>query len=241
MPEHFGRYIQRVGVELEGLWLKPSRLCGGIWHHDGSVDVRDDSSEDGHDVDDGDQGEYVSQPCSNRMQLERFVLDNYPDYVNESCGLHVHISFRHPKYRAYTEEYAFYEAYLSAMKDIGEVLGMRSAHHYWKRWRGEPLLDQDHSYCAREWKPDLQFDGRDHGEARYCHLNYCYRKHGTLENRMLPMFHKPETALKAVLAYCTWVEEYLKERNKLPEFATEAVAEVAMPESRAEERILVTV
>ena len=46
---------------------------------------------------------------------------------------------------------------------------------------------------------------------RYTFLNFCWGLHGTLENRMLPMFNESRIAVSAVHEFIDIVNSYLAE------------------------------
>src|SRR5262245_21175813 len=79
--------INKVGIELEGAFanLQPD----GQRHYDGSVHVPIPAG-----VVVNHTGEVVSAPLDTFAQVSDWVTRNYPVVHNQSCGMHVHVSFK---------------------------------------------------------------------------------------------------------------------------------------------------
>lgn len=233
------KYINGIGIELEGFWRRNSVLSG---QHkgDSSVTLYDEDADCLHVLmvaknrfenkekskimyykkidrySDGDgraeekiykmlapHEEVVSGVIPSRDMAVKFVEENYPDMVNNSCGMHIHLSFTSLEHYRALASRDFYEAfgnYLKAFKakvkgnskDL-ENLGNRIAGH--------------NKYCDTEFDPC--------GGDRYYQLNYsAYQKHGTLENRTFPMFASRTLAKKAVSSYIKFVNSWLRKHTK---------------------------
>lgn len=131
-------------------------------------------------------------------EIDSWMKRCYPEHVNDTCGLHVHMSFVKslhygrlmvPEYQAtiltYLGKWAMNE---SIPKD----------HPIWSRLSGK------NEFCKHEFFADVQarktskvYDHHGNGN-RYTAINYCHGQHGTLECRVLPMFEKVDQAIRAV-------------------------------------------
>lgn len=209
--------IALAGVELEGCFHR--RPDGA--HEDGSVQVTCSnsgcsfSSNNRHGecdcecsgCDDEDHCNDTSEACYYRQagaftgelssppmaieEMEAYVLANYPDHVDTSCGMHVHMSFTdeadysrlmYPDFWDYFQE--------SWAKWAPENLHPKSK--FWDRFAG------NNRYCLKEFIPERQWTQTGRSDARYRHLNFCWGIHRTLECRLLPMFKHKSTAVKAI-------------------------------------------
>jgi hypothetical protein len=189
------KFISLLGIELEGGWdsgKKPDRLKG-----DGSVNVR---------------AAYVGEVCSPPLlieDMEKFIKKNIPQHINSSCGTHIHFSLlKNTDYiRLMSRE--FYDFFLEKMKKWGELMKFKIDHPFWPRLNGE------NSYCKKEFHAEEQSSQTSKAGPRYCHLNYCFNYHGTIECRLFPGFNNPVIAFEAVKALVTCVEDYLANTKEL--------------------------
>ena len=201
--------INRVGVELEGGWERDNDYRDEI-KGDCSVEVNnhreydeDDFDEDRDYDDTYINGEIVSPPISKWDELATFMADRYPDMVNSTCGLHVHISTNTVgQYQALATE-RFYDFMKFSLRTWGKKAKIRSEHNFWKRLSGS------NHYCEDFFDPDSQMFNRYKTENRYCIVNYCYDLHGTMEVRVLPMFKQPKVSIAAVNNILWTVNKYL--------------------------------
>jgi hypothetical protein len=185
-------YIDKIGVELEGGWdNEPNNLKG-----DGSVDVPSDYS-----------GEVVSPPLTFHKALN-WTVENYPDMVNDTCGLHVHISLKNNLLYSRLTSRRFYVYFLTRMTEWGKQAGLSPSHRFWDR------LEGNNTYCLKKFIPGRQISLQEKQEERYCHINYCYSLHGTIEFRLLPMFNKKETAVKAITEIVYIVKDWLSMQKR---------------------------
>lgn len=183
--------VHRVGVELEGGWTTLPRGCN--LEHDGSVRFRDTLLV----VPINHIGELPSPP----MEVDKYpawMKAYYPTAVNETCGMHVHMSFKSaltyqqlmtPKYPAtilkYVQQWAVQE-------------GLAKTHPLWSRLIGGSV------YCQHVFQGDEQANtqtkGHDHHAPghRYTVINYCWARYNTLECRLLPMMQTSEQGIRAV-------------------------------------------
>lgn len=197
-----GDRINAFGVELEGGWsVNPTR-----WrtHADGSLAQLSSPY----------QGEISSPviPAINQVFFNEFMGISYPSEVNGSCGYHIHVSLIDPAdYHALMDK-KFYNHFLRFWKKWGETTPMpeNEKEIFVKRLAGTYKFSTNgRSYCERKWKAQKQVNAHDRNMDRYCHLNFCYNIHGTIENRLLPMFSSKTLAIKATLDYLLMIEQWL--------------------------------
>src|SRR5690348_9266825 len=85
--------INLVGIELEGGWNRCPDKKLGHFDHDGSVRFEPfDKDGDRMPMPQYYTGEYVSYPMP-VDQIASWLRTTYPEHVNDTCGLHVHMSF----------------------------------------------------------------------------------------------------------------------------------------------------
>lgn len=195
------RYIEAVGVELEGGWKrdkfthpKYAKVVG----HDGSVNV--DSKK--YQI-----GEIKSPPMDRIDSLCRFIDKFYPDAVNKSCGFHIHVSLREDGYYSGLMNRSFQKFILKRFTRWGKKHQIPESHSFWERLEGK------NSYCKAAFIPDKQVGELNKGENRYTQFNFCFGLHGTLEFRMLPQFESAKLATSATKSFVRWVEAYLSNKK----------------------------
>lgn len=201
--------INKVGVELEGGWNRDSEYRDDI-KGDCSVQVNDNGDDYDPDEEDDDyhsdsyiNGEIVSSPISRWDDLSYFTLNKYPDKVNETCGLHVHVSTNTvAHYQALVNE-RFYNFMKYSLHNWGKKANVRPQHRFWNRLKGH------NDFCNDFFDPDGQMFETSKSGRRYCIVNYCFSLHGTMEVRVLPMFEKPKVSLAAINHVLWTVNKYL--------------------------------
>lgn len=184
--------IQYIGIEVEGVWKvapKGSRIV-----HDGSV-----KGFPALGLPEENFGEIASPPIL-PIQATSWILKNYPNFLNETCGLHMHMSFKEARnyMRLMVEDYQ--DTVLHYLEKWGKEEKIPDNHHFWSRLRGES------EYCQKKFWPDKQviqqrkdYDRTREGH-RYTMINYCHglRGMGTVEIRVLPMFDTPQQSARAI-------------------------------------------
>jgi hypothetical protein len=186
--------IAKMGVELEGGWeTKPdARMVG-----DGSVSVSANYV-----------GELPSPPFEDPVALTAWMRKNYPTKTNQSCGMHVHVSFKNRKdYLRFMSKEAFDHIH-DELEKWGKRANIKNE-HFWARLRG------DNTYCKLFYSPMKQVKHVDKGPARYSMLNYCYGRYGTMELRVLPLFKEVDVGVAAVMAFANICERWLGKRRAL--------------------------
>ncbi len=218
-------FIDKVGIELEGGGWRKGRSTPG-WKHDGSVrsslghgssgcdcDPDDDCGCDSYDGEgQNDAGEVVSKPFQTWHWTRRWLLREWPQNVDRTCGLHVHTSFVQPEHYTALMHPEFWKFF---QKRIGMFI--KRNHGAQKNGRTYALFQLksrfvgDNSYCQSKFTARNQFVS---GGDRYTQLNYCYYKYNTLECRLLPMFSERaggvRMAAKAIRYLLNTYEIYLR-------------------------------
>lgn len=222
--------IQAVGIELEGGWRK---LPSGVQLvHDGSVrfDAYPPEVREALDVYpptvkskaiitawQSSLPKHVGELPSAPMKVEdvrKWMLAYHPSHVNETCGLHVHMSFTSllNYQRLMTADYL--AAIVKGLMDWGMAEKLPQEHPLWARLAGKS------EYCQAKFMPDAQAAlkakafRRNDPVHRYTIVNYCHGTHSTIEIRVLPMFADPEQSTRAVEAVLRITNTFLATQVK---------------------------
>lgn len=200
------KYIDRIGVELEGGWN--SNINRKIYA-DGSVRVVAPY-----------RGE-VASPPSTLEEIAKYIKNNTPDVVDDSCGLHIHMSFKNNSSSFLTlMEKDFYIFFKNQMREWGILQNLKPTHQFWHRLAGE------NRFCKDAFQPEKQVHMKGKGDHRYTQLNYCYAMHGTIECRLFPGFTDPDIIISAVHALVKCYEDYLEsKKNEMNDEFHDAVIE----------------
>lgn len=265
--------VAKVGIELEGGWDAPppcgariirdgSVVFGGNPHRsldsgnlqpedieivNGSLRIRADRQagrpRPRHNI-----GEVVSEPLElpPSVAVEEWIRGSYPQHVNDTCGLHVHMSFYHKlNYsRLMTPEFTPY--IVEAISRWGVERGIPKTHMLWNRLNPQHPWSLQH--CAHVFLGDRQavidrkdFQSRGKPHSRYTFINYCEAQHHTVECRGLPMFGTPgelvmpgdiDTAVSSVMAVVDATNRFLSKIRKTEKVRRVVVAE--RPEMNSE-------
>ena len=157
-------------------------------------------------------GEIVSPPLKAEAEtVEAFIKENYPSAVNDTCGLHVHMSFTHKRNynRLMTPE--FTKAMVDGLRKWAAEEGLKKDHPLMAR-----IMNPDHPHCAHTYCGEEQvkatskdFHSRGKPNSRYTAINYCFNQHQTVECRLLCMMDTPEQACRAVLEVLAITNRFL--------------------------------
>lgn len=168
----------------------------------------------------------IPSPVMPPSEVPIWMRRYYPQSVNETCGLHVHMSFENsllyqrlmvPSYQATILHYVTLWAKDEAIpKD----------HPLWPRLNGSSV------YCQHQFWPDRQVAtrGKDHDQRREGHrytvINFCYSTTGTVECRLLPMMETPDQGIRAVQRILDITNAFLMSgKYKEPRFSASTVAQ----------------
>lgn len=162
----------------------------------------------------------AASPKLTRKSWEEWVRKYYPSTVNETCGLHVHMSF--------INIFCYQRLMVKDFQDtLVEYLG---------RWAAEKLASNHHifdrlaghnRYCKGAFFPAEQSMasqrlGRNGGEdppnvpQRYTILNYCFKLHQTIECRVMPMFDTVDLAIGAIQLVLDTTDAFLSYQKREP-------------------------
>lgn len=149
-------------------------------------------------------GELPSPPMP-KKEIALWVTKFYPQFVNDTCGLHIHMSFNTKltyqrlmdKGEDGTSKYE--KALITLLEKWGKEESLPSDHPFWSRLTGKS------KYCkvgnkyideqARIAKKNFNHNDRIN---RYTFVNYSFSTHGTVEIRGLPMFKEVEQSQRAI-------------------------------------------
>ena len=192
--------LYRIGIELEGGWETPPK--GYEIVRDGSVVIQQDMSSSHA------RPWFTGELQSGPIEVEKFpapikkfpawMLAYYPPHVNETCGLHVHMSFREAFRYARLMQPEFPATVLDYVERWARNEGLAENHPIWDRLMGK----KDH--CQPLYWADLQakVGSKDYDKMRKGHrytvINYAYGRYKTVECRLLPMMESPEQGIRAV-------------------------------------------
>lgn len=215
------RHWRAIGIEMEGAWKEDPRrflLASPL------VDVKDDSSVR---VRGGVNKEVTLGPYRNLRAALAMVRKCHPTATNSTCGLHVHLSFsdEDTKRLAAPEFWDANEGHWSRFwREWGEGRGWPQGHPFWRRLNGR------NRYCEPRRKEDLSsyynwyYQRTAHRTAfqqnRYSAVNFtAYQEHGTIEQRVLPMFSDPDITCAAIRATVECFDSYLAAGPPIPNIA----------------------
>lgn len=250
--------IKQVGVELEGGWDTPPD--GEHIERDGSVKFVQKTLSATFDQIVASQlterpvdrpvtatipvpplkGEIVSRPMQ-PSKLAGWVAHAYPKYVNETCGLHVHMSFHYRANYARLMVPEFTPWMVQKIREFAEAEKLPKDHMMWNRLNpNHPWTKQQ---CAHLFLPEQakmtrkDYDSRGKPYSRYTFVNYCDGQHRTVEVRGLAMFDTAEVAVRAIMAVLNATNMFLSKirQRERPE---RAVAK-ARPETHQEFRTFI--
>lgn len=231
---------EKMGVEFEGGWgrldtpasidryyrdVVESRRF--VQHGDGSVRTTESTEY---------RGEWVTLPRTCWADIVQDVNMGYADVVNDSCGMHVHTSWSPVNYSRLAD-HAFWGHFTSFWSEV-----IRNTPASWNEGdcaRVQRRLNGA-QYCRKEFHPLEQMRGPG---DRYTQLNYCYKKHKTLECRMLPMFESLQAAVDAVRLLLECYDSYLRGCTDSTETVAEPPVDISMVDRAdyTEELVSVTV
>jgi hypothetical protein len=140
----------------------------------------------------------LSTDRKNTHYWVKWIEQFYPSASNETCGLHVHLSFRqHFTYqRLMVPE--FPATILKGIEEWALRERLDSSHPIWPRLAGKSEYCQ-HTFFADLQAKDVNKDFDHHREGnRYSVVAYRWARHQTIECRLLPMFDTVQQAIRAI-------------------------------------------
>ena len=205
--------ISKIGVELEGGWEKDP---GVPVARDGSVQF---PGSDAHqNTMPGGRGKMVlsgevqSTP-GDLSEVSAFILKVYPQFVNKTCGLHVHMSFIRRYFYQRLMDPSYQDTMFNTISIWAEEKKFSKSHPIWERLSGK------HVTCMREFLADAQVRvGKkryDHNVpySRYTAISYPWLQHKTVECRLLPMFEDASDAVEGVLLVADTTNKFLAKQG----------------------------
>jgi hypothetical protein len=204
--------IDRIGIELEGGWEDyPPDWKGKVVHiiQDLSIDGRtlptDKRLEETH------VGEVVSPPLS-LDEWRGWLSAMYPNGVNITCGLHVHLSFTKKRDYSMIMSKSFERKVLGGAGTLARMKELPKDHYLWARLKGNSPFASFMILPKEQVKVKEKRIGM---RARYAAFNHCFSMHGTVEYRVLPMFPEgADLAQEFIENYLSVVEAELERTEK---------------------------
>lgn len=199
--------IYRIGIELEGGWIKLPTGTKAL-EHDGSVIIERGIGEPQLHI-----GELANGPMT-MLEWEAWLRSHYPQRVNGTCGMHVHLSPRTAlSYsRLMCPEYP--GTVVAYVKKWAEREGLVKDHPIWPRLRGKSVFCQ-HLYMADD---QIRNTNKDHNRERLGHrytvINYCHGRHGTIECRLLPMMDTADQSQRLIQELVDITNGFLRATRK---------------------------
>jgi len=203
-PLKIDRYLGKVrnrldliGIELEGGWKHGGFPKGERFEKDASV-FHDRTKSQRMMVKSlkiSHIGELPSSPMM-PVAMAGWMKRCYPHMVDESCGLHIHMSFHTKKHYSLLMVPEFQKTIIVYMKDWAIAEKLAESHPIWERLNGA------NEFCNHEFHADLQVvetkKDYDHFRKGNRYTAVAYRGGKTIECRVLPMFDTMEQGVRAL-------------------------------------------
>ena len=150
----------------------------------------------------------IASPKLKVNEIKEWILNNYCDQHNASCGLHIHLSFVNDKksYQVISTK-RFYDHFMQQIRQWSIERNINDNSRFIKRLNGV-------KYSLDEYHADQQIISEC--DTRYTHLNYCYNKFtdnnsefGTVEIRIGTVFDDPDLSVEYVHKVIQIFNEYL--------------------------------
>jgi len=167
----------------------------------------------------------VAGPPLEVNKIAEWMRKCYPQHVNNTCGLHVHVSFRKALHYSRLMVPEYQDTIIAYLTKWAMEEKIDKSHPIWGRLTGK------NEFCKHEFFADYQarktskaYDHHGPGN-RYTAINYSHGQHGTIECRVLPMFSDVEVAVKAVNKVVDITNACLKVGAKKEETLSASVVE----------------
>ena len=225
--------VKLIGIELEGGFDKGYDESDTSYHSDGSVDIDDEycyccNNECDHDnSNDCDcicgnsehvrVGEYLSKPLP-FDKIHEWINRNYPDEFNSSCGMHVHFSFKNDyEYSKFCSK-AFYDYFMANIKEWADKNHVDKDSRFYHRLSGK------NSYCKKDVNDMLIKSQLESFGDRYTILNYCHKKHHTIEIRLSHVWQNRDYAFMYIEACYDIFNRWLLQQKRSTRIKLEVFA-----------------
>lgn len=183
----------------------------------------------------------IPSPVMPPSELEPWMRRYYPQSVNETCGMHMHMSFE----KALLYQRLMVPAYPATIRAYVTLWAKEQKlpkdHPLWPRLKGDSV------YCQHQFWPDHQVRMRekDHDQRReghrYTDISYPYSRTGTIECRLLPMMETADLGISALKRVIDITNAFLLQgKYREPSFVSKTegadpineVKRVSIPEQR---------
>lgn len=135
---------------------------------------------------------------SNDLYWIPWIKRFYPSDINDTCGLHVHMSFAQPFTYQRLMVPEFPATILSGINLWAEEKKFDPKHPIWPRLQGKSEYCQ-HTFYADEQSKQVDKDYDHHRVGnRYSVVVYRWARHQSIEIRLLPMFPTVDLAIESI-------------------------------------------
>lgn len=153
-------------------------------------------------------GELPSPPLLLK-EWKKWLRSNYPQHSNETCGMHVHMSFGNALQYMLCMNKAYPATVVKEFTSWSGEQALAKSHPMWERLAAKSV------YCQHLYDAELQAQRGDKGHNqhepghRYTVTNYAYNRTRTVECRLLPMMQSVEQAESAIQRLLNTTELFL--------------------------------
>lgn len=205
------------GVELEGGW-KQGQMPPGITSPVRDASVFKHLGDEGGVVRTNKPGYYFGEIPIGPYQvgyLPRAMKRYWPLLIDDTCGMHVHMSFETAyQYGLIMDSSAYQDTIQEYLIRWAKEENIPADHCFWERIKG------NNEYCQKKFWPlsQMQQSEKDYDHHRFGHrytmVHYCWQRKKTVEVRVLPMFEDFDLSVRAVKRVIQITNAYLLATNK---------------------------
>lgn len=225
ISSHLGKVRSRIdliGVEIEGGWTKLPK---------GTLSLIPDSSVTFQELPlDGNgrpllnglrvqTGELASPPMPVTM-LHSWLDQHFPQAVNQTCGLHLHMSFKSALVYQRLMERSYQKTVIEFVKRWAEKKKadgqIPKDHPIWERLTGNSYYCQDKFWADAQAATKTKSFNHQRDGNRYTAVNYCYGLHQTVEIRLMSMFKEMKLCEEAINLLIDITNAWLVAGRKIP-------------------------
>src|SRR3990167_5043534 len=142
-------------------------------------------------------GEIPSPPLD-YGEVEKWMKTFYPQHVNNTCGLHVHMSFRTILTYQRLMAASYQATIIAELLKWAKAEGLSKDNPLWDRLAGKSEYCQDKFWADDQVKTNRKDFDHNRPGHRYTHISFRWGEHQTIECRTLPMFVDPNQSIRAV-------------------------------------------